>query len=49
MFGAESLGGNAQAAVLIGAVLVEAAVPYVGYGALAAVLGRRVTALIGGR
>ncbi|WP_267641245.1 DUF7512 family protein [Haloarchaeobius amylolyticus] len=39
MFGIESLSGNAQAAALIGIVLVEAAILYVGYGLLERVLG----------
>jgi hypothetical protein len=48
MFGIESLGGNVQAAALIGIVLLEAAVLYVGYGALESALARRVTDLIRG-
>ncbi|WP_435319855.1 DUF7512 family protein [Haloarchaeobius sp. TZWSO28] len=39
MFGIESLSGNAQAAVLIGIVLAEAGVLYVGYGLLERVFG----------
>jgi len=34
MFGIESLSGNAYAAAMVGLVLLEAAVLYVGYGAL---------------
>jgi hypothetical protein len=48
MFGIESLGGNAQAAVLIGLVLLEAIVLYVGYGLLESALARRVIDLIRG-
>jgi hypothetical protein len=53
MFGIEALSGNGQAAVLVGIVLVEAFVLYVGYGWLETLLGptvrrvlqRRCTAL----
>ncbi|EMA03948.1 MULTISPECIES: DUF7512 family protein [Haloferax] len=48
MFGIESLAGNAQAAVLVSVVLVEAMVLYVGYGALTRALGPSVQRLIGG-
>jgi hypothetical protein len=48
MFGIEALGGNAQAAVLIGLVLLEAIVLYVGYGLLESALARRVIDLIRG-
>jgi hypothetical protein len=48
MFGIETLGGNAQAAVLIGLVLLEAVVLYVGYGLLESALARRVIDLIRG-
>jgi hypothetical protein len=48
MFGIETLGGNAQAAVLIGLVLLEAIVLYVGYGLLESALARRVIDLIRG-
>jgi hypothetical protein len=47
-FGIETLGGNARAAALIGLVLVEAVVLYVGYGALESALARRVTELVRG-
>ena len=48
MFGIESLTGNAQAAVLVGLVLVEAILLYVGYGALERVLGPTVAGVLGG-
>jgi len=48
MFGIETLGGNAQAAALVGVVLVEAMVLYVGYGALTAALSPTVRKAIGG-
>jgi hypothetical protein len=48
MFGIESLSGNAQAVVLVGLVLVEAAVLYFGYGVLEQVFGRHVVALLRG-
>jgi len=48
MFGIETLGGNLQAAVLIGLVLAEAVILYVGYGVLESALARRVTELIRG-
>ena len=48
MFGIETLGGNAQAAVLIGLVLLEAVVLYVVYGLLESALARRVIDLIRG-
>jgi hypothetical protein len=48
MFGIETLGGNAQAAALIGIVLVEAIILYVGYGALESALARRVVELVRG-
>ncbi|WP_255149086.1 DUF7512 family protein [Halorarius halobius] len=43
MFGLESLGGVGQAVELIGIVLVEAILLYVGYGALERYLGPKVT------
>jgi hypothetical protein len=49
MFGIESLGGNAQAAVLVGLVLVEALVLYVGYGWLETVLGPSLGRVLRGR
>ncbi|WP_227356077.1 DUF7512 family protein [Haladaptatus salinisoli] len=42
MFGIESLGGSAQAAATVGAVLAEAITLYIGYGALAGVVGSNV-------
>jgi hypothetical protein len=48
MLGLESLSGNMLAAALIGLVLVEAIVLYVGYGILESALGKRVTDLIRG-
>lgn len=48
MLGLEQLTGNAQAAALVGLVLGEAIVLYVGYGLLESSLGERVTELVGG-
>jgi hypothetical protein len=48
MLGLEGLSGNMLAAALIGLVLVEAIVLYVGYGILESALGKRVTDLIRG-
>lgn len=48
MLGIESLNGNALAAALIGLVLLEAFVLYVGYGILESTLGERITDLIRG-
>jgi hypothetical protein len=48
MFGIESLSGDLQAVVLVGLVLVEAAVLYFGYGALERVLGSYVVDLLRG-
>lgn len=48
MFGIETLDGTARAGVLIGIVLVEAVVLYVGYGAMESLLGRRITAILRG-
>jgi hypothetical protein len=48
MFGIESLSGNAQAAVLVGLVLVEAMLLYVGYGALEQLLGPTVAGILRG-
>jgi hypothetical protein len=42
MFGVETLDGPVGAAVLIGIVLAEALLLYVGYGALEKVLGKRL-------
>jgi hypothetical protein len=48
MFGIESLSGNAQAVVLVGIVLVEAAALYVGYGALERIVGPTIAAALRG-
>ncbi|MFC7137620.1 DUF7512 family protein [Halobaculum litoreum] len=48
MFGLESLDGNALAAALIGLVLAEAIVLYVGYGLLESALSERLSELIRG-
>lgn len=46
MFGIEALSGGTQAATLIGIVLVEAVILYVGYGVLEAILGESVMEFI---
>ena len=46
--GLDGLSGNALAAVLIGLVLVEAIILYVGYGLLESTLGKRVTDFLRG-
>ncbi|WP_175607246.1 DUF7512 family protein [Natrinema saccharevitans] len=48
MFGLDSLSGNAQAVVLVGIVLLEAIVLYVGYGGLEQALGEYVVDLLRG-
>jgi hypothetical protein len=48
MFGLESLSGPTGAAILIGLVLVEALVLYVGYGALEQLLGPKIAKLLKG-
>ncbi|SNZ03745.1 hypothetical protein SAMN06269185_0359 [Natronoarchaeum philippinense] len=48
MLGLESLSGTALAAALIGLVLLEAIVLYVGYGALESVAGKYVVDFIRG-
>ena len=48
MFGVETLSGNALAAALVGLVLLEAAVLYVGYGALERLVGKHVVRLLRG-
>lgn len=48
MFGIESLGGWTQAGVVIGLVLLEAVVLYVGYGGLERLVGSRITDTIRG-
>jgi hypothetical protein len=42
MFGIETLSGNAYSVALVGLVLVEAIVLYVGYGALTSLLEEAV-------
>jgi hypothetical protein len=48
MFGIENLTGPTGAAILIGAVLLEALVLYVGYGALERVLGPTIAKMLRG-
>jgi len=48
VFGIEATGGPAGAALLIGVVLVEAIVLYLGYGALERVFGPAITDAIRG-
>ncbi|MFD1563936.1 hypothetical protein ACFR99_10280 [Haloarchaeobius amylolyticus] len=48
MSGIESLSGNAQAVALVGLVLLEAIVLYVGYGSLEQLLGEYVVGLLRG-
>lgn len=48
MIGVESLGGWGQAATVIGIVLLEAVVLYVGYGALEKLVGSRIVAAVRG-
>ena len=49
MFGIETLTGPAYSAAIVGLVLVEAMVLYVGYGGLTRVVGTHITNAIGGR
>jgi hypothetical protein len=49
MFGIETLGPNAQAATLVGIVLVEAVVLYVVYGWLESTFGGTVTRVLQGQ
>ena len=49
MFGIETLSDSAYSAVIVGLVLFEAMVLYVGYGGLTRAVGRRITDAIGGR
>ncbi|WP_335998810.1 DUF7512 family protein [Halorientalis halophila] len=49
MFGIETLGGNAQAVVLVGIVLFEALLLYVGYGGLETVVGPAFTRVLKGQ
>ena len=46
MFGIETLSGNAQAAALIGVVLVEAIVLHVGYSGLTRIAAPRLRRLL---
>ncbi|WP_323674286.1 hypothetical protein [Halorubellus sp. PRR65] len=48
MFGIEISQGVVDGATLIGIVLLEAVLLYVGYGALEKLLGRRLTAFLRG-
>lgn len=48
MFGLETISGPTGAALLIGLVLLEALVLYVGYGALEELLGPTITRLLRG-
>jgi hypothetical protein len=48
MFGIETLSGNAHAVALVGLVLLEAILLYVGYGALEEVGRRYVVGLLRG-
>ncbi|MFB6077991.1 MAG: hypothetical protein ABEJ80_03315 [Halarchaeum sp.] len=48
MLGIESLGGSAAAAATVGAVLAEAMVLYVGYGALTRIVGSHALDALGG-
>ncbi|MFB6202363.1 MAG: hypothetical protein ABEI98_10185 [Halorhabdus sp.] len=48
MFGIETLSGNAQAIILVGLVLLEAIVLYVGYGALEQVTSKYFIGLLRG-
>ena len=48
MFGLETASGPVGAALLIGIVLVEAVVLYIGYGALERVLGPAITDVLRG-
>jgi len=49
MFGIDSLTGPAYSAAIVGLVLGEAMVLYVGYGGLTRAVGTRITDAIGGR
>ncbi|MFB6155918.1 MAG: hypothetical protein ABEJ22_08475 [Haloferacaceae archaeon] len=48
MFGLESLSGNVYAAAMVGVVLVEAMVLYVGYGGLTRAVGPTIKNAVGG-
>ena len=49
MFGIETLSGNTQAAALVGIVLFEAIVLYIGYGGLEQILGPSFKRVLEGR
>jgi hypothetical protein len=49
VFGIETLGANAQAATLVGIVLVEAVLLYVVYGQLESTVGGTVTRVLQGQ
>ena len=49
MFGIETLSGNTYAAALVGLVLLEAMILYVGYGALEQVVGKYIVGLLRGK
>jgi hypothetical protein len=46
MFGIESLSGSTQAAALVGIVLLQASVLYVGYGGMERVFGPKITEVV---
>jgi hypothetical protein len=48
MFGVEQFSGNVQAAVLVGIVLVEAALLYVGYGGIERVAAPKIRSMLEG-
>ncbi|WP_254522477.1 DUF7512 family protein [Natrinema caseinilyticum] len=48
MFAIDSLSGSARAVALVGAVLLEAIVLYVGYGGLEQAVGERIVDLLRG-
>jgi hypothetical protein len=48
MFGLENAAGPAGAVVVVGVVLLEAILLYVGYGALERLLGPRIIDILGG-
>ena len=48
MFGIETLNGPAYSAAIVGLVLVEAMVLYVGYGGLTRAVGSHVTRAVAG-
>ena len=48
MFGIETLNGPAYSAAIVGLVLVEALVLYVGYGGLTRAVGSQITRAVAG-